>query len=555
MATVTNTVKLPDGSTPDRVDVVIELVASTTGRAAGWITATDVTLEATVRPTVTNGAWTASLTPNADITPSGSVYKVTEYVDKTRYTHYIEVGSGGGSLFDLLVDPPASLATAASELYADAAVAAHTGDATGAHAATAISRNATSALSGISVGAALDQIGTAATRAYSAFQPQQVNAAATALAPLVTQGLYVRTQPTPDTAGLPIRPLVADPDVAGRLWCVGSAFGQIGHTDNNGTSWTARTANPGSPMGVQGMYFAGSYVYLLLGGSAQQGQLWRSPKPAAAGTGLSWTKVFDLNGLANGPGGSAASGGDNSNFRNSCFAVSGSNAYLVEYSTTTITGGPSLYYSSNIDTATASNVVWTKPKTWSNGKHAHAVKIFGGVPWVTIGDATFTDLGLWTATSSSAATWNRRSGYGEINNGTYEYGINMQSWTVGGIGMVLMEYDGYGPSGPLVFPSQDPTKTLPVRPLCELPFPYMGSMRGLVITSEGNLMWATTSESGAIGTLGSIWVLGAPFTTPVLLESFTDTSSPLGTIGDPVESGDYVWFGTYRCRKEKFIGQ
>lgn len=113
MATVTNTVKLPDGSTPDRVDVVIELVASTTGRAAGWITATDVTLEATVRPTVTAGAWSASLTPNADITPSGSVYKVTEYVDKTRYIHYIEVDSDGGSLFDLLVDPPASVASAA----------------------------------------------------------------------------------------------------------------------------------------------------------------------------------------------------------------------------------------------------------------------------------------------------------------------------------------------------------------------------------------------------------------------------------------------------------
>jgi hypothetical protein len=123
MATVTNTVKLPDGSTPDRADVVIELVASTTGKAAGWITATDVTIEATVRPTVTAGAWSVSLTPNANITPSGSVYKVTEYVDKTRYIHYIEVGSGGGSLFDLLVDPPASLATAASETYADAAIA------------------------------------------------------------------------------------------------------------------------------------------------------------------------------------------------------------------------------------------------------------------------------------------------------------------------------------------------------------------------------------------------------------------------------------------------
>lgn len=109
MATVTNTVKLPDGSTPDRVDVVVELVASTTSRAAGWITASDVTLEAVVRPTVTNSAWTASLTPNADITPSGSVYKVTEYVDKTRYIHYITVGSGGGSLFDLLTDAPASI--------------------------------------------------------------------------------------------------------------------------------------------------------------------------------------------------------------------------------------------------------------------------------------------------------------------------------------------------------------------------------------------------------------------------------------------------------------
>ncbi len=130
MATVTNTVKLPDGSTPGRVDVVIELVASTTGRAAGWITATDVTLEATVRPTVTNGAWTTSLTPNADITPSGSVYKVTEYVDKTRYTHYIEVDADGGSVLDLLVDPPASVASAA--------LTSHINDATDVHDASAI---------------------------------------------------------------------------------------------------------------------------------------------------------------------------------------------------------------------------------------------------------------------------------------------------------------------------------------------------------------------------------------------------------------------------------
>lgn len=119
MATVTNTIKLPDGSTPSYAAVVIELVASTTSRAAGWITANDTTILSVARPTVTAGAWTASLTPNADITPSGTVYKVTETADKVRYIHYIEVDSDGGSVFDLLVDPPASLASAALSTHID----------------------------------------------------------------------------------------------------------------------------------------------------------------------------------------------------------------------------------------------------------------------------------------------------------------------------------------------------------------------------------------------------------------------------------------------------
>lgn len=113
MATVTNTIKLPDGTAPSYAAVVIELVASTTSRAAGWITANDTTILSVARPTVTAGAWTASLTPNANITPSGTVYKVTETADKVRYIHYIEVDPDGGSVFDLLVDPPASVASAA----------------------------------------------------------------------------------------------------------------------------------------------------------------------------------------------------------------------------------------------------------------------------------------------------------------------------------------------------------------------------------------------------------------------------------------------------------
>lgn len=113
MATVTNTIKLPGGITPTSAAVEIELVASTTAKAAGWVTATDVTILATYRPTVTDGAWSADLTPNADITPSGTVYRINEYANGKRYTHHISVGSGGGTVHDLLVDAPASLASAA----------------------------------------------------------------------------------------------------------------------------------------------------------------------------------------------------------------------------------------------------------------------------------------------------------------------------------------------------------------------------------------------------------------------------------------------------------
>lgn len=110
MATVTNTVKLPDGSTPNRVDVTIELVASTTSRfAAGWVDATDVTVLSTARPTVTAGAWSASLTPNDDIDPTGTVYRVTEVADRRQYVHYISVPSAGGTVHDLLVAAPTAM--------------------------------------------------------------------------------------------------------------------------------------------------------------------------------------------------------------------------------------------------------------------------------------------------------------------------------------------------------------------------------------------------------------------------------------------------------------
>ena len=109
MPTVTNTIKLPDGSSPTHAAVVIELVASTTGRAPGWVTANDNTILSVARPAVTNGAWSAVLVANDDIDPAGTVYKVTETADKVRYVHHIEVPSGGGALHDLLTTAPTTI--------------------------------------------------------------------------------------------------------------------------------------------------------------------------------------------------------------------------------------------------------------------------------------------------------------------------------------------------------------------------------------------------------------------------------------------------------------
>src|SRR5574343_811803 len=119
MATVTNTIKLPGGITPTSASCEIELVASTTAKAPGYVTATDVTILATYRPTVTAGAWTPDLTPNAYISPSGTAYRINEYANGKRYTHYISVTSGGGTVHDLLTDEPGSLPSAAVSALAD----------------------------------------------------------------------------------------------------------------------------------------------------------------------------------------------------------------------------------------------------------------------------------------------------------------------------------------------------------------------------------------------------------------------------------------------------
>lgn len=115
MATVTNLIRLPDGSAPLHATVTIELVAAATVSpvSAGWVTTTDATIMAVAEPLVVAGAWTADLIPNADIDPAGTVYRVIERVSAAagvqRYEHYIEVDADGGTVHDLLTSGPSSL--------------------------------------------------------------------------------------------------------------------------------------------------------------------------------------------------------------------------------------------------------------------------------------------------------------------------------------------------------------------------------------------------------------------------------------------------------------
>lgn len=94
------------------------------------------------------GRWEANLKPNSQLQPANSYYKVTEVVSGQTHVHTIVVGAGAGPLwlYDLLITPPAALATI------------HETDTTDAHDASAISFVPGGTLASNNVQAAIEEL-------------------------------------------------------------------------------------------------------------------------------------------------------------------------------------------------------------------------------------------------------------------------------------------------------------------------------------------------------------------------------------------------------------
>lgn len=183
--------------------------------------------------------------------------------------------------------------------------------------------------------AALDSGGKIAVAAVPDLSNSYVSAAAGSgplATPFVTQGLYARAVPAP-SGEASIQAVCTDPNNTGYLWAVGATSGEIGYTSDNGTTFHPVIAVPTSQAIVQALITPNFMWLLTTAGTSKSGQCWQSPAPNATGSNLAFTKIFDLTGLVNGPGGATGNGPSNSAFRVACLAVQPdeSAAYLLTY--------------------------------------------------------------------------------------------------------------------------------------------------------------------------------------------------------------------------------
>jgi len=148
MPVVNETLDLPGAGSPAAA-VTVELVGTNGLPVQGFVGTTIVGI---LSPTVTAGAWTATLVANSLITPSGTRYLRTVKIGARTYYDYLLVPDGAGpyDVEDILSTAPAALA--------DAALQAHLDDTVDAHDASAVSFTPTGTIAATNVQAAIAEV-------------------------------------------------------------------------------------------------------------------------------------------------------------------------------------------------------------------------------------------------------------------------------------------------------------------------------------------------------------------------------------------------------------
>lgn len=106
MPVVTGTMRRPAGTSTERATVTIRLIGATP-TAAAFTADGDIVGTSEITPNG-SGAWSATLTANTDITPTGTQYEVTEAWPATGeqaiYRIVVPSGSGPYDVKNILAD-------------------------------------------------------------------------------------------------------------------------------------------------------------------------------------------------------------------------------------------------------------------------------------------------------------------------------------------------------------------------------------------------------------------------------------------------------------------
>lgn len=304
----------------------------------------------------------------------------------------------------------------------------------------------------------------------------------------------------------------------GRLYGVNASNGHWETSDNDGTTWTDTGVSPsaGNPAAnVVQLVNHNSYVFALAAD-----KIYRN----APDTWVDWTDVS----VPSLPATTAA--------RVDVLASNDTYLYYGNYGTAD-PGEAHVYRSPD------NGANWTAVLDVPTARHVHAIAVDPNSPthiFVTMGDSGNAGYGLYYS-ADSGDTWTRIS--------SNRYGINMAFAPAVGLtpARLLMEGDGSAQPHIMGYWLGDVGTPTVTHGVTWPPATWAGTARGMLLTSEGNLFYISTSESGAVGTKDGVWMARAPlFTSPTLCEDITATT---WAYGKSYQSGAYIINARYRMRR------